>query len=310
MTVAELRSILAESARNAGISSADTSNYDADTKDRAIYHTLNHFIRKTRCTRQVNDIDLTQDDDDISFASVTGFEDDRIIDLRVESSPWATAVLTAGAVSSIIVNYSPIFSTAPTVTFSGGEGSGATATAVLTLGRVTSFTITAGGSDYTSAPTVYLNGSSHNYTNIEVRDGIGVTEFSEIAAARADLGTLSGTPTKLAMVSATGGKLYRTPKADGVAKLVWSPPLITSNAGTPATWTMGASGASAYTINVPEDLAATAVRTGSVCWLQQGQLEHLPLTNPLYAQYLAHIADSGGRATPVVKSFVRTVRRR
>ena len=45
----------------------------------------------------------------------------------------------------------------PTVSFSGGGGSGAAATAVLTLGSVTSITIVAGGSGYSSAPTITIS---------------------------------------------------------------------------------------------------------------------------------------------------------
>ena len=48
---------------------------------------------------------------------------------------------------------------APTVTFSGGGGTGAAATAIVdaTVGRVTGFTVTAGGSGYTSAPSVAVS---------------------------------------------------------------------------------------------------------------------------------------------------------
>ena len=50
------------------------------------------------------------------------------------------------------------YETAPTVSFTGGGGSGATGTAVLTADAVTSVTITNGGSGYTSAPTVVFSG--------------------------------------------------------------------------------------------------------------------------------------------------------
>ena len=49
------------------------------------------------------------------------------------------------------------YATAPTVSFSGGGGSGVTATSGIS-GGVGSFTITAGGSGYTSYPTVALTG--------------------------------------------------------------------------------------------------------------------------------------------------------
>jgi hypothetical protein len=48
----------------------------------------------------------------------------------------------------------------PTLTFSGGGGSGAAATAVIEDGRLAYFTITAGGSGYTSAPTLAIGAVS------------------------------------------------------------------------------------------------------------------------------------------------------
>lgn len=50
------------------------------------------------------------------------------------------------------------YTSAPTVTFSGGGGSGAAGTAVITNGRVTGITITSPGSSYTSAPTIAFSG--------------------------------------------------------------------------------------------------------------------------------------------------------
>ena len=50
------------------------------------------------------------------------------------------------------------YTTAPTVTFSGGGGTGASATATIDAsGQVTGITITNGGSGYTSAPTVTIS---------------------------------------------------------------------------------------------------------------------------------------------------------
>ena len=67
---------------------------------------------------------------------------------------------TAGsAVGSITVTAGGSgYTTAPTVSLTGGGGTGATATAVLAGSAVTSITITAGGSGYTTAPTVSITG--------------------------------------------------------------------------------------------------------------------------------------------------------
>lgn len=50
------------------------------------------------------------------------------------------------------------YTVAPTVSFTGGGGSGATATAAIANGIVTGVTVTAAGTGYTSAPTVVFTG--------------------------------------------------------------------------------------------------------------------------------------------------------
>lgn len=78
--------------------------------------------------------------------------------INAKRSARGTAVLTADAVTSItVVDGGTGHLTAPTVTLSGGGGSGATATATIAGGAVTGFTVTAGGTGYTSAPTVTLS---------------------------------------------------------------------------------------------------------------------------------------------------------
>lgn len=90
-----------------------------------------------------------------------------------------TAVLTAGAVSSITIQNGGTYATAPTVTFSGGAGAGATATATLTTGAVSSFTVSAGGSGYTSAPTVLLDGVATTAVLLNIPDDMidGVIQY-------------------------------------------------------------------------------------------------------------------------------------
>ena len=50
------------------------------------------------------------------------------------------------------------YATAPTVVFTGGGGSGATATATVAAGAVTAVSVTNGGSSYTSTPTISFTG--------------------------------------------------------------------------------------------------------------------------------------------------------
>jgi hypothetical protein len=68
-----------------------------------------------------------------------------------------TATLEGDKVKEIAVNDGGNgYQAAPTVTISGGGGSGATATASVQNGKVESISVTEGGSGYTAAPTVEI----------------------------------------------------------------------------------------------------------------------------------------------------------
>jgi hyaluronate lyase len=74
------------------------------------------------------------------------------------------------SVASVTVNSGGSnYTSAPTVTFSGGGGSGAAGTVMISGGRVTAVTMTSGGSGYTGAPTVSFSaggGSSASGTAV------------------------------------------------------------------------------------------------------------------------------------------------
>jgi len=77
----------------------------------------------------------------------------------------AYATLTGDAVGAITVYKNGSgYTTAPTVTISGGGGNGATATASLVSDRVVNITITNPGSGYTSTPTVTIGASPEEAT--------------------------------------------------------------------------------------------------------------------------------------------------
>lgn len=66
-----------------------------------------------------------------------------------------------GAVAAItVVGAGNSYTAAPTVTFSGGGGSGTTASASISSGTVSAVTITANGTGYTAAPTVIFTGGT------------------------------------------------------------------------------------------------------------------------------------------------------
>ena len=70
-----------------------------------------------------------------------------------------TVNYTAGKIAHISIdNEGTGYSSAPTISISGGGGSNATATATVSGGKITSVTITNGGTGYTSFPTVTVSG--------------------------------------------------------------------------------------------------------------------------------------------------------
>ena len=71
---------------------------------------------------------------------------------------FAEAQTGAEVESVTVTNGGSGYTSAPTVTFSGGTGSGATGTASVTLDGVSSVTVDAAGSGYTSAPSVSFTG--------------------------------------------------------------------------------------------------------------------------------------------------------
>jgi hypothetical protein len=79
----------------------------------------------------------------------------------------ATATLSGSTVGSIAVVISGYgYTAAPTVSITGGGGSGATATASISGGGVSSITMGSHGSSYTSAPTVTLTGPAVGQSDV------------------------------------------------------------------------------------------------------------------------------------------------
>jgi hypothetical protein len=72
---------------------------------------------------------------------------------------------------AFVYNNGSLYTSTPSVGFSGGAGSGAAATATVVNGRVTGITITNGGTGYTSAPTIAITGGG----------GTGATAVATVA---------------------------------------------------------------------------------------------------------------------------------
>ena len=100
-----------------------------------------------------------------------------------ETSAATTAPLVASGLEAVSVTAGGSgYTSAPTVTFTGGGGSGATATATLSGNAVSDVTVTDPGSGYTSAPTVTFTGGG----------GSGATATAAIASAHLRIGAPLG----------------------------------------------------------------------------------------------------------------------
>lgn len=190
------------------------------------------FVRRTDCVLDDDTLTITANVNTVDFSALTGFRPEFIRDLRVTLAlSDVTAVLVSGAVDSITVNEGGYFATTPTVTFSGGGGSSAAATAVLTSNILTSFTVTNGGSGYTSVPSVLLNGVSSNYLAAEVEPGVRVVDQGFFANRRTAWGWETGVPRIATFDSLTSARILPAPEFTSTLSLKWRPPF--------STWTRG-----------------------------------------------------------------------
>lgn len=86
-----------------------------------------------------------------------------------------------GVLSATVTAGGSAYTTAPTVSFTGGGGSGATGTATIAAGAVTAITITNPGFGYTSAPAVAFAGGG----------GTGATATSTVGPTSNQSATLN-----------------------------------------------------------------------------------------------------------------------
>lgn len=120
---------------------------------------------KRACSTVVGGCDMLLVFDANDFNFVEGTEDAdgeatgyASMERRVGSGATATASVTSGVVTGIAVTAGGTeYATAPTVVITGA-GTGATATATVVNGIVTAIAVTAGGTGYTSAPTISFTG--------------------------------------------------------------------------------------------------------------------------------------------------------
>lgn len=97
------------------------------------------------------------------------------------------------------------YTSAPTVSFTGGGGTGAAATAVLTSGVVTGITVTNAGSGYTSAPTVAFSGGAGSGASATATVGSGEGKYQKNLGVSLTIPpyTRSGTLSSVITISAS-----------------------------------------------------------------------------------------------------------
>jgi hypothetical protein len=107
--------------------------------------------------------------------------------VRTTTTAGLTWLIGAPVTAVTVTASGSAYTSAPTVTFTGGGGSGAAGTAVISGGVVVSVTVTAGGSGYTSAPTVgFISGG-----------GSGAAATATVPTTPATVATLAAAVTAL-----------------------------------------------------------------------------------------------------------------
>jgi hypothetical protein len=216
-----------------------------------------------------------------------------------------TATVSGGKVTAIAVTSSVLYTSPPTVTITGGSGSGAQATAVLKNGGtdtsgdpVISVTVTNQGSGYTSAPTVtfsgveaagtvILNTATNSLTFVATNTTSSNNNLTPVLPDGQYVAVVHGT--------AAGNGFQSTNSGGGF--------LDGTSSGTPghdftATYTVGAAAASDDIVWTPAT-ADGPLQKLSAPGNNQGTLN---ATNP-FTGYPVYINDSTGNVTSVTGTF-------
>jgi hypothetical protein len=105
-----------------------------------------------------------------------------------------TPVLTSGAVSSITITAAGTgYTTAPVIQIVGGDGTGATATCTVSAGAINAVTVTAGGTNYTVAPSALLTTATAIALDSSDTSNVGI--YNVLVLARSVLSKQNVAPT-------------------------------------------------------------------------------------------------------------------
>jgi hypothetical protein len=139
--------------------------------------TLNHQLSTLYAQSTVFTYQGRVVDNGTNFTGTGQFEFALVTSTNTSSPATATATLSGSFVTSYtVVSGGNGYASAPTVTVTGGGGSGATATATISGGKVTAINPGSAGSGYTSTPTVTIAPPPVNlsYTTYWSNDGTSV----------------------------------------------------------------------------------------------------------------------------------------
>ena len=163
---------------------------------------------------------------DTSESKIRSIDINGVVDsTRITEYPWKFWIdnykKTIGSIT--VFNAGSGYTLVPTVTITGGGGTGATAVAKIREGRVVSITVTNAGSGYTSTPTVTITGGEAggstptdqakayaNLVNGKVRDIDVTMKFDRVARDATVYEYTAGTTYEYASLIRYNNELYRS----------------------------------------------------------------------------------------------------
>lgn len=170
--------------------------------------------------------------------------------------------------------------------------------------KVDTFAITSGSTTVTLAGItgmhterineIWISGDKHN--RIAVSD---ITEVDEWLACS----TNTHQPCKIGFTTTAGvGRVFPTPDANYTASVRWWPDVTA--------WTPGDTGVASLALNIPGDLARSAVYKGGIWFMQKNQPEHAKIVDQSQTEYEAFVTRNMGAGNLGVRSLTRQPLRR
>jgi len=223
-------------------------HYHAEPK--ALRYQLGDNMQATYSGSPNNTYSYTENTSNLHHSPILGWSFDGYPIYGPYAYDSGVATLSGSSVASVAFSKSGTYSTPPTVTFTGGGGSGASAVAVVSGGVLTGINVVSGGTGYTSPPIVTISGvrrmrtgfvlrnstnqATYGVTDITSTGRITLPKWATIAEGLSTLATYTGTGPGY-----TNGDFNLSPTLQGPATTYTSSPPLrpTRSAVTSATTT-------------------------------------------------------------------------